>query len=65
MQQADDAEGALAYQILLREEGDIYECDGQGLFYNLKRMKPKDAKRTFSITLKPVSAATIAEQVAP
>lgn len=59
LQAADDAEGALAYKIVLKEGADVFECAGTALFYNFKRMNPKDAKRTFEITLKPVDAATI------
>lgn len=59
LQAADDAEGALAYKIVLKEGADVFECAGTGLFYNLKRMNPADAKRTFEITLKPVDAAGI------
>jgi len=62
LQQADDAEGALPYQLVLRQGGDVFEADGEGLFYNLKRMNPKDGKRTFSIMLKPVSSVAIEEQ---
>jgi predicted secreted protein len=61
LQAADDEEGALAYRIVLKEGADTYWCEGTALFYNLKRMNPKDAKRTFEITLKPVDAATIDE----
>jgi hypothetical protein len=59
LQAADDAEGALAYKIVLKEGADTFECTGTGLFYNLKRMNPADSKRTFEITLKPVDAASI------
>lgn len=65
LQSADDAEGALPFQIVLKEGAKIYDCDGEGLFYNLKRMNPKGIKRTFSITLKPVAAAEIVERVIP
>ncbi len=61
LQEADDAEGALEYRIILKEGADIFHVEGTALFYNLKRMNPKDAKRTFEITMKPVDAATIEE----
>jgi hypothetical protein len=61
LQSADDEEGACEYRIILQEGADVYHCEGSGLFYNLKRMNPKDAKRTFEITLKPVDAAAIEE----
>jgi hypothetical protein len=60
LQAADDAESALAYRIVLKEGTDTFHVTGTGLFYNLKRMNPADAKRTFEITLKPVDAAGIA-----
>ena len=59
LQAADDAEGAVAYKIVLKEGADSFDATGNGLFYNFKRMNPKDAKRTFEITLKPVDAASI------
>jgi hypothetical protein len=59
LQAADDEEGALSYRIVLKEGNKTYYCEGSGLFYNLKRMNPADAKRTFEITLKPVDAASI------
>lgn len=61
LQDADDEEGAVEYRIVLTEGADTYHCEGSALFYNLKRMNPKDAKRTFEITMKPVTAATIEE----
>lgn len=61
LQDADDAEGALEYRIILKEGADTFHVEGTALFYNLKRMNPKDAKRTFEITMKPVDAATIEE----
>jgi predicted secreted protein len=61
LQQADDQEGAVEYRIILKEGSDIFHCEGSALFYNLKRMNPKDAKRTFEITMKPVDAAGITE----
>lgn len=63
LQSADDEEEAIEYRIILTEGADIYHCEGTALFYNLKRMNPKDAKRTFEITMKPVDAATIEEPV--
>lgn len=63
LQDADDAEDALEFRIVLKEGTDVFHCEGEGLFYNLKRMNPKDAKRTFEITLKPVAKAEI--DVAP
>lgn len=63
LQQADDAEGALPYEIILKEGADTYKVTGTALFYNFKRMNPKDAKRTFEITMKPVDAAAITEVV--
>lgn len=59
LQDADDEEGALPFRLVLQQGSDSYHCEGNGLFYNFKRMNPKDAKRTFEITLKPVDAATI------
>jgi hypothetical protein len=59
LQSADDEEGACEYRIILKEGADIFHVEGTGLFYNFKRMNPKDAKRTFEITLKPVDAAEI------
>lgn len=59
LQDADDAEGALAYRIVLKEGAATYHCEGEALFYNLKRMNPKAEKRTFSIMMKPVAAAAI------
>lgn len=61
LQQADDAEGAVEYRIVLKEGQDVFHCEGTALFYNLKRMNPADAKRTFEITMKPVDAAAITE----
>ena len=61
LQQADDEEEACEYRIVLKEGADVYHCEGTALFYNLKRMNPADAKRTFEITMKPVDAATIEE----
>lgn len=61
LQSADDEEGACEYRIVLKEGADVYHCEGNALFYNFKRMNPKDAKRTFEITMKPVDAATIDE----
>ena len=60
LQAADNAEGALPYRIVLKQGTAVFHCTGTGLFYNFKRMNPKDAKRTFEITLKPVDAAGIA-----
>lgn len=59
LQDADDAEAALPFRIVLNQGEDSFNCEGNGLFYNFKRMNPKDAKRTFEITLKPVDAASI------
>ena len=59
LQSADDADGALPYRIVLVEGDNTYEVTGTGLFYGLKRKNPKDSKRTFEITLKPVDAASI------
>ena len=59
LQSADDADGALPYRIVLVEGDNTYEVTGTGLFYGLKRKNPKDSKRTFEITLKPVDAAAI------
>lgn len=59
LQDADDAEGALRYRIVLKEGASTYWCEGTALFYSLKRMNPKGEKRTFSIAMKPVAAATI------
>lgn len=59
LQAADDAEGALPFRIVLKQGAVTYYCEGDALFYNLKRMNPKAEKRTFSIALKPVSTATI------
>lgn len=59
LQAADDAEGALPFRIVLKEGALTYYCEGDALFYNLKRMNPKAEKRTFSIALKPVSTASI------
>lgn len=61
LQEADDAEGALPYRIVLKEGAVTYYCEGVALFYGLKRMNPKGEKRTFSITMKPVAAAAIEE----
>jgi predicted secreted protein len=61
LQQADDEQEALPYRIVLTEGTDVFNCEGTALFYNLKRMNPKDAKRTFEITLKPVDAAAITD----
>lgn len=61
LQSADDEEGAVEYRIILTEGADTFHVEGSALFYNLKRMNPKDAKRTFEITMKPVNAATIEE----
>lgn len=61
LQQADDADDAVEYRIVLKEGADVFHCEGTALFYNLKRMNPKDAKRTFEITMKPVDAADITE----
>ena len=62
LQDADDNTEALPYRIVLKQADEIYHAEGAGLFYNFKRMNPKDAKRMFEITLKPVDAATIAAQ---
>lgn len=59
LQTADDDEEALPYRIVLVQGDDIFHCEGTGLFYGFKRMNPKDSKRTFEITLKPVDAAAI------
>lgn len=59
LQAADDAEGALPFRIVLKQGAVTYYCEGDALFYNLKRMNPKAEKRTFSIALKPVSTASI------
>lgn len=59
LQDADDEEGAVEYRIVLTEGADTFHVEGTALFYNLKRMNPKDAKRTFEITMKPVDAATV------
>lgn len=61
LQDADDEDGAVEYRIVLTEGADTFNVEGQALFYNLKRMNPADAKRTFEITMKPVDAATIEE----
>ncbi|MGL5447899.1 MAG: hypothetical protein ACRDBL_11375 [Rhabdaerophilum sp.] len=61
LQAADDSQEPLVYRIVLKEGADVYHVDGTGLFYNLKRMNPKDAKRTFEIMLKPVDAAAITD----
>lgn len=59
LQDADDEEAALPFRIVLNQGADTFNCEGTGLFYNFKRMNPKDAKRMFEITLKPVDAAAI------
>lgn len=61
LQDADDAEEALPYKIVIKEGSDTFEVTGTALFYNLKRMNPADAKRTFEITMKPVDRAEIDE----
>lgn len=61
LQQADDEEGAVEFRIVLKQGADTYHCESTALFYNLKRMNPADAKRTFEITMKPVELATIEE----
>lgn len=63
LEAADDADGALPYRIVLKQDDDEYEVTGTALFYGLKRKNPKDSKRTFEITLKPVDAASIDEIV--
>lgn len=59
LQDADDAEGALPFRIVLKEGALTYYCEGEALFYGLKRMNPKAEKRTFSINMKPVNTASI------
>ncbi|MDG6079753.1 hypothetical protein E3U23_11190 [Erythrobacter litoralis] len=59
LEAADDAEGALPYTITLKQDDETFEVSGTGLFYNFKRKNPKDSKRTFEITLKPVDKAAI------
>lgn len=61
LQEAEDAEDAIPYRIVLKEGATTYYVEGSALFYNLKRMNPKDGKRTFSIVMKPVAAADIDE----
>lgn len=63
LEAADDAEGALPYRIEITQGDDTFEVEGTALFYGLKRKNPKDSKRTFEITLKPVDAAAIAAVV--
>jgi len=63
LQSADDAEGPLAYKIVIPQGEDSYEVTGTALFYGFRRMNAKDAKRTFQITMKPVDAADIDEAV--
>lgn len=63
LQSADNEEGAIEYRIILKEGADIYHAEGTALFYNLKRMNPKDSKRTFQIIMKPVDALDIEEPV--
>lgn len=65
LEAADDANGALPYRIVIKQDADTFEVTGTGLFYGLKRNNPKDSKRTFEITLKPVDAAAIDPVVAP
>lgn len=60
LQDADDSDEALPYSIRVTEGEEVFEITGIGLFYGLKRMNPKDAKRTFEITLKPVSKPVLA-----
>lgn len=59
LQSADDAEEALPYEIRTPQGDTIYVFAGNGLFYGLKRMNPKDGKRTFEVTLKPVDAPEV------
>ena len=58
LQAADDAADELPYEIHAPQGDDTYVFEGNGLFYGLKHMNPKDSKRTFEITLKPTSAPT-------
>lgn len=60
LQDADDEEGACEFKVVLKEGADVFKVTGSALFYNLKRMNPKDAKRTFEITMKPVQVPAIA-----
>ncbi|MGB7407152.1 MAG: hypothetical protein WA908_01485 [Pontixanthobacter sp.] len=60
LQAADDADEALPYSIEVTEGEEAFEITGNGLFYGLKRMNPKDAKRMFEITLKPVDKPVLA-----
>lgn len=59
LQSAEDEEGACEFRVVLKEGADVFHAEGTALFYNLKRMNPSDAKRTFEITMKPVEVPTI------
>lgn len=60
LQDADDEEGACDFRVVLKEGTDVFHVTGSALFYNFKKMNPKDAKRTFEITMKPVEVPPIA-----
>lgn len=59
LQAADDANDALAFKIVTTQGAVSFDITGSALFFGLKRMNPQDAKRTFEITLKPVSKPVI------
>lgn len=52
---ADDADGALPYKIATAQDETVYNFTGDALFYNLRKLNPIDDRRTFEITMKPVS----------
>lgn len=56
LQAAEAALDPLPYRIVLPQGDTDYHCEGEALFYNFKRMNPKEEKRTFSIAMKPTEA---------
>jgi len=55
------AGGSLAYQIVLKQGAETWRATGRGIFSNLMRTNPAEEKRRFTITMKPVTAMTLAK----
>lgn len=53
--------GSLAYQIVLKQGPETWRGTGRGLFHTLRKTNPMGEKRRFTISMKPVTAMTLAK----
>lgn len=59
LQAAEDSLDPIEYRIIVPQGDTDYYFEGSALFYNFKRMNPKEEKRTFTIAMKPTAASAI------